>query len=451
MYRYFKIGMKALELAQELNIIYPSNEIYDSPAGFYNYGEIGLRMKNRIINLWRKIFVRRHNFIEIDTSLITPEIVLKASGHYDNFTDPMVRCMKTGNVYRADKIVEEAGKTWDPEKADELLKDLRSEYGGEFSKVEYVNLMFKTEIGYGRDQIGFLRPETAQGMFVDFPRFYKTYNRLPIAIAQVGKSFRNEISPRRGLIRLREFNQMEVEYFFDPNNPVFKNFEMYTNRKFRIKRRGKDNIEEMTVSDFLKEVMDNQIMAAFLAMEWEFYTELGLDQRKMWIRELEAHETPHYSKGNFDIEVMTEYGVIEIAGNAYRSNYDLSRHREYSKLSFPTPHVVESSLGLERLLYVILEQGFRNDHFEFNTKVRPYDFLFITLSGLDGHEEYLKLIDKYDVMYIDGKGEAIKKINRARKIGVNRVLIKDLIGYTFFDGIKNRRLTHLEDVFNIIA
>lgn len=442
--------MKALELAQELNIIYPSNEIYNSPAGFYNYGEAGLRMKNRIVNLWRKIFVRRHNFIEIDTSLITPEIVLKASGHYDNFTDPMVRCLKTGNVYRADKIVEEAGKVWDPARADELLKDLRSEYGGEFSKVEYVNLMFKTEIGYGKDQIGFLRPETAQGMFVDFPRFYKTYNRLPLAIAQVGKSFRNEISPRRGLIRLREFNQMEVEYFFDPTNPTFKNFEMYANRKFRIKRRGDNKIIEMSTPEFLEKVMDNQIMAAFLAMEWEFYTKLGLDPNKMWIRELEAHETPHYSKGNFDVEVLTEFGIVEIAGNAYRSNYDLSRHKQYSGATFPTPHVVEASLGLERLIYVILEQGFREDWFEFNHIVGPYDFLFITLPGLDGYEEYIRLIERYDVLYIEGKGEAIKKINRARRMGVNRVLIKDILGYTFFNGEKNKRLSQLEEVFNII-
>lgn len=440
--------MNTLELAQALNIIYPSNEIYNYPAGFYNYGEIGLRIKNRIIKLWRDIFVRRHNFLEIDTALITPEIVLKASGHYDNFTDPMVRCKKTGTPYRADKLIEAAGKVWDPAKANELLKDLRSEYGGEFTEVQYVNLMFETQIGYGGDQKAFLRPETAQGMFVDFARYYKVLNKLPIAIAQVGKSFRNEISPRRGLIRLREFNQMEVEYFFDPNNPIFKNFEMYENVEFNIKRRGRDRIEKINVNRFLNEVMNNKIMAAFLAMEWEFYKKLGLDENKMWIRELESNEVPHYSKGNFDVEVITDYGVIEIAGNAYRSNYDLSRHKEYSKGSFPTPHVIEASLGLERLFYVILEQSFRGDRFEFNKYTRPYDFLFITIGGVDGYQDYLKLIEKYDVLYLDQKGEAIKKIKRAKEIGVNQVLIKDLIGYTFYDGEKNHRINFV-DVFNI--
>lgn len=438
--------MNALEFAQSLNIIYPSNEIYSYPAGFYNYGDVGLRIKNRIINLWRNIFVRRHNFMEIDTALVTPEIVLKASGHYDNFTDPLVRCKKTGAVYRADKIVEAAGRTWDPKRAKELLSDLRSEHGGEFSDVTYVNLMFKTEIGYGGDQVGFLRPETAQGMFVDFPRLYKFHNRLPMAIAQVGKSFRNEISPRQGLIRLREFNQMEVEYFFDPKQPTFRNFEMYRDRSFRIKLSGDNKVREISVQEFLDSVMNNQIMAAFLAMEWEFYTKLGLDPKKMWIRQLDPNEVPHYSKGNFDVEVETEYGIVEIAGNAYRTDYDLSRHKEYSGKSFPTPHVVEASLGLERLFYVILEQSYKGDRFEFNEYTTPYDFLFITLGNLDGYSEYLKLIEKYEVLYVDGKGEAIKKIDRARAIGVNRVLIKDLIGYTFYNGKKNIRLKNLDEL-----
>lgn len=445
----FKNTMNALEFAQSHNIIYPSNEIYNYPAGFYNYGEVGLRIKNKIINLWRNIFVRRHNFMEIDTALITPEIVLKASGHYDNFTDPLVRCKKTGMVYRADKIVEAAGRVWDPNRANELLKDLRSEHGGEFSEVMYVNLMFRTEIGYNSDQIAFLRPETAQGMFVDFPRFYKYNSRLPMAIAQVGKSFRNEISPRQGLLRLREFNQMEVEYFFDPKNPSFKNFEIYAGREFNIRRRGSDRVERITVEKFMEEVMDNQIMAAFLAMEWEFYMKLGLDPNRMWIRELESSEVPHYSKGNFDVEVITDYGVVEIAGNAYRTDYDLSRHKQFSKGSFPTPHVVEASLGLERLFYVILEQSFRGDRFEFNRYTRPYDMLFITLGNVEGFADYQKLIERFDVLYMDWKGEAIKKIERARSIGVNNILIKDLIGYTYYDGSRNIRLRSLDDIFNI--
>jgi glycyl-tRNA synthetase len=426
--------MSALELAQQLNIIYPSNEIYNYPAGFYNYGPIGLRIKNKIIDLWRKHFIYKNNFIEIETTIVTPEIVLKASGHYESFTDPLVKCKSCGKIYRADKLAEAQNLPWN----NDVINHLRCECGEKFDKIENVNLMFKTGIGYDQDP-AYLRPETAQGIFVDYSRLA---NRIPIAIAQVGKSFRNEISPRQGLLRLREFYQMEIEYFFE--KPEFPGFDRYANKTFRLKI---DNqIKEYKAKEFL-EIMDNEIMAAFLAMEWEFYTKLGIKEDSMWIRMLNKDEVPHYSKGNFDVEVQTQYGIIEIAGNAYRTNYDLSRHKQYSGKNLKVVNVVEASLGLERLFYVILEQSYSKDRFNFPEPIKPYKAGLFSLTNED--LSWVNEMFDYELYYMDWKGEAIKKINKAMQYGIDKFIIKDLEGFTFYDG-KNRRMK-LEDIKLLMA
>ncbi|NPA22177.1 MAG: glycine--tRNA ligase [Candidatus Micrarchaeota archaeon] len=433
--------MNAVELAQSLNIFYPSNEIYGSIAGFYNLGPVGLKLKNRIVDLWRYMFVKAHNFVEIETALVTPEIVLKASGHYDSFTDPITQCKECGAVYRADKLIEEKGQKWVPEKAEELIAQERCPAcEGELTPPKEVNLMFETRIGYGGKNVAFLRPETAQGIFTDFPRLYKYYNKLPLAIAQVGKSFRNEISPRKGLTRAREFHQMEIEYFFQPNNPRFPHFERYKDKSFRLKQG--DQVFWITAQEFVEKVMDNEIMAAFLALEWEYYVALGLDPNKMWIRELEKDEVPHYSQGNYDVEVETQYGILEIAGNAYRTDYDLSRHKEFSKKKFPTPHVVEASLGIERLLYVMVEQAFKGDHFEFSPLAQPYDVALFGINAKIKPWEALRFLSSFDieVLFLDQKAPPIKKIEKAKEIGVKEFVIQDYLGYTLYDG-KNERLS----------
>ncbi len=441
--------MDAIELAQSLNIFYPSNEIYGSTSGFYNLGPVGLKIKNNIVNFWRYYFIKRHNFIEVETALVTPEIVLKASGHVDSFTDPLTICEECGSIYRADKLIEEKGGTWNPEKANELIENERCpSCGGKLSSPKNVNLMFETQIGYGGKNVAYLRPETAQGIFTDFPRLYKYYNKLPLAIGQVGKSFRNEISPRKGLTRVREFHQMEIEYFF--TQPKFPYFDWYREKKFRLKQG--DEIRWISAQEFVDTVMDNEIMAAFLAMEWEYYIKLGLNPEKMWIRELEKDEVPHYSKGNYDVEVETEVGVIEIAGNAYRTDYDLSQHKKYSKKKFPTPHVVEASLGVERLLYVILEQAFKDGKFEFSPLVRPYDVaLFGVNPKIKPWDAYHKLISYgIEVLYLEQKGSPAKKMEKAQEIGVNEFIIEDYKGFTYYDGSKNNRMTLDEIIDRII-
>ncbi|MEM4331355.1 MAG: glycine--tRNA ligase, partial [Candidatus Anstonellales archaeon] len=359
---------RVFEIALSRLIFYPSNEIYGSIAGFYEYGPIGVLIKRNIISLWRKLFIESENAYEIETAIVTPSIVLEASGHVSEFTDPVAECSKCGYKTRADKLAEEQidGFLWNGNINE--LKAVRKRLKcpkcmAEIKDIYTINLMFPTFIGYDGTK-AFLRPETAQGMFTSFPRFYKIAGKLPFAIAQVGKSFRNEISPRKGLIRLREFHQMEFEYFFNPSFDRHNAFNDIKHVSFNFKHRGEDRIVKENAQSLVEKGICSEIFAYYLAKQWLFFSNVGI--KDMWFRHLEKFETPHYSKGNIDLEVKTSYGIIEIAGNAYRTDYDLSKHMQYSKQDLTvveegkafTPHVFEMSIGLERTLFCILEHCF---------------------------------------------------------------------------------------------
>jgi glycyl-tRNA synthetase len=219
---------KVIELAKRRGIFWPSYEIYGGVGGLYDIGPIGTRIKNKIVQLWRKIFVEENSdfVVEIETPMITPKKVFEASGHLENFTDPIVECNKCHRVFRADHLVEEVLKiSAEGLKAEELTNLIREKNikcpvcGGDLGDVRYFNLLFSTNIGPYTGSTGFLRPETAQGMFTSFKRVYEsTREKLPLGIAQVGRVARNEISPRQGLIRMREFTIMEIEFFMDPED-----------------------------------------------------------------------------------------------------------------------------------------------------------------------------------------------------------------------------------------
>ncbi|MCL2510322.1 MAG: glycine--tRNA ligase, partial [Methanomassiliicoccaceae archaeon] len=206
-----------LSLCKRRGFIWPSFEIYGGVAGMFDYGPLGSNMRNNIVEVWRDIYRGREGFIEIDSETVNPREVFKASGHVDEFADLITYCTKCEAAFRADHLVKEFFDNADvlsPKQLDDAFVkfDVKCpECGGKLGPVEEFNLMFKTTIGPGSSRVGYLRPETAQGIFVNYLNLYR-YNRekLPLGVIQTGRGYRNEIAPRQGMIRMREFNMMEV-------------------------------------------------------------------------------------------------------------------------------------------------------------------------------------------------------------------------------------------------
>ncbi len=321
-------------------------------GGFYDYGPLGVGLKRNIINKWLKTFVVPYmDFtIEVETPIIMPRIVFEASGHLENFTDFLVTCSKCGRKYRADHLVEDELRKREvkikTEGLDERrLDELISQYGikcpncgGELGNVQRFNLLFQTTIGPYSSNLGFIRPETAQGMFIDFAKLYELSNRkLPLAVAQVGKVGRNEISPRQGLVRLREFSQMEIELFFDPLNSTCPYLDDVKDVKIRILpeddvAKGVSAPREVGVKEAVeKGYIVNEWMGFYMGLATVFLNELGVPLDKQLFLAKLPEERAHYARAVFDQVVLTErFGWLEVSGHAYRTDYDLSRHVKYS-------------------------------------------------------------------------------------------------------------------------
>lgn len=353
---------KIVDLAKRRGFFWPSYEIYGGVAGFYDLGPLGTMLKTNIVSLWREYFVLRHQdiVVEIETPVIAPEVVFRASGHLDHFTDPIVECLRCGRRYRADHLVEELtglkveGK--DIRELDDIIKErgLRCpQCGGDLSEVRVFNLLFRTTIGPYSSDVGYLRPEAAQGMFSAFKRVSVAMReRLPLGIAQIGRVARNEISPRQGMVRLREFTIMEVEFFHDPEgeDPPWDRF----SGKLRLlpaeaRLRGEERPIEIDVVEALEEgVVKNKWLGYWMCVAREFVRELGVEYDEMYFEEKLPHERAHYSAQTFDQLVrISRWGWIEVSGHAYRTDYDLRRHMEFSGQDmtvfkpFKEPRVVE--------------------------------------------------------------------------------------------------------------
>src|SRR6187431_206840 len=359
-----------MKLALERGFYFPSCEIYaDSHAGFWEYGPTGNNLKNNFIELWRRELLRRDDMIEIDGSQIMSRNVFVASGHLDNFTDPIIKCKNCGATFRADRYITEKTGKETPEllSASEIDKliieyDLKcASCNGPFHESSRFNMMFKVEIGPSREQ-AYLRPETCQTIFVDFPRLFKTMRgRLPLAVAQVGKSFRNEIAPRQSLLRLREFYQAEIEVFCNPNQlDDLPKFEEVQDTPLIINDGTK--IFKLTAIDAIKsKIIPNKLIAYYLSILSEFYEKTGIDMNQTRFRKLSDQEKAFYATIAFDFELKTSLGWLELVACNYRSNYDLSQHSKISKekmeLMDPVtnekvlPHVFELSLGIDRSIY----------------------------------------------------------------------------------------------------
>jgi len=433
-----------MKLALERGFYFPSSEIYaDAQAGFWEYGPSGVSLKNKLLELWRRELVRRDKMIEIDGSQIMSKSVFDASGHLASFADPIVRCKKCKSTHRADRIIVEVSQIEIPESAnlDEFDKTIVEKNikcpkcNGDFENAKKFNMMF--EVGIGPEgESAYLRPETCQSIFVDFPRIFKTMRgKLPLGIAQTGKSFRNEIAPRQSLLRLREFYQAEIEVFCNPAklNDLGK-FSEIKDTKIRIQI---DNeIKSMTCKEAVdSQIIPNEFVAYYLAILAEFYEKTGINMEKSRFRKLGDKEKAFYAEVAFDFEVETAVGWLELVACNYRADYDLNSHSDKSKEKFEVmdgdekvlPHVFELSMGIDRSMYTILEHSLREDKenermvLSLKPYLSPIHVGVLSLVKKDGlaektDEVYLSIKRKYDV-FLDHSGAIGRRYRRLDEVG----------------------------------
>lgn len=433
-----------MKLALERGFYFPSCEIYaDAQAGFWEYGPSGVSLKNKFLELWRRELIRRDGMMEIDGSQIMSKSVFEASGHLGNFADPIIKCTKCKSTFRADRTISEISKIEIPESADLVEFDNAISQNnikcpkckGDFEKTKKFNMMFKVGIGPEEEE-AYLRPETCQSIFVDFPRLFKTMRgKLPLGIAQVGKSFRNEISPRQSLLRLREFYQAEIEVFCNPTKlDEMDRFSEVQNTIIRIQT------ETDPVSMTCKEAVEskavpNKFVAYYLGILTEFYEKTGIDVTKSRFRKLGDKEKAFYAEVAFDFEVETTIGWLELVACNYRSDYDLSSHAKKSNEKFEVmdneekvlPHIFEISMGIDRSLYTILEHSLKDDKenervvLALKPYLSPVQVGVLSLIKKDGLKEktdeiYLQIKRKYDA-FLDHSGAIGRRYRRLDEIG----------------------------------
>ena len=346
---------KIVSLCKQRGIVFPGSEIYGGLANSWDYGPIGVELKNNIKKLWWKDFVQRQkNIVGLDSAVLTNPKVWEASGHLSNFSDPLVDCKNCKHRFRADHLLETslqkkeiALENLSLGQMDNLILEHRivCPHCGikeNFSQVRQFNLMFQTEQGVTSDTSDtiYLRPETAQGIFINFKNIATTSRqKLPFGIAQIGKSFRNEITPGNFIFRTREFEQMELEFFCDAKNSLqeFKNWQKFCEA---------------------------------------WLLKVGFQKELFRWREHSKDELSHYSKATSDLEFQFPFGWSELWGLAHRGNYDLNQHQEHSgKDLFYTedaekilPDCIEPSLGVDRLFLALLCNGYTEEKLETETR-----------------------------------------------------------------------------------
>lgn len=432
------------QIADQRGIYFPAAEIHSPLSGFLDFGHLGTVLRRRITELWRKEIVRKTDSLEIDGCVILPKKNFEASGHLKNFVDPLVQCEKCRKIYRADKLIEEAaGETvpeaMEPSEFNKLIekKAIRCpECKGKLAKVQKFNMMVGVSIGpLEAEKNAYLRPETCQNIFTAFLKIYKTARvSLPLGISQVGRSFRNEISPRQGLVRMREFTQMETEVFFNPKQiNAFPAFEKYKNFELRLKLVGKET-QPFTLEKALeKKIISGKLIGYYLAVMQEFFEKCGFESKDIRFRELEKEARAFYSKETWDFEIKTDIGWLEMVACNYRTDFDLSAHAKVSGVDLSVvedeeklvPHVFELSMGLDRIFYAILEKSLMEREgrpvLKFPRSLTPLDVVILPLVRKDGIDSKAKEI--HDVLKI--KFET--KYDEKQSIG-KRYVIYDQLG-----------------------
>lgn len=359
---------QVIELAKRRGFLWNSFELYGGTAGFYDYGPLGSTLKRRIEQIWRDTYVIQEGYMEIETPTIGIEEVFVASGHVGGFSDPLCECKNCAEAFRADHLVDKIVAVADALCNDELGRVIREnnvkcpECEGELGEPYEFNLMFKTDIGPGAGRQGYMRPETAQGMFVDFLRLARFYReKLPFGATQIGKSYRNEISPRQGVIRLREFTQAEAEIFIDPNEKGHPNFSRFADTAVNLysgEAQDKGAVEKMTLAEAVERgIIAHEFLAYQMGLTNHFLQRIGVAGDKLRFRQHMKDEMAHYAIDCWDAEIETDrFGWVEVVGIADRTDFDLKAHaavsktelsiyREYSEPKIVTRFVVKPNMG----------------------------------------------------------------------------------------------------------
>jgi glycyl-tRNA synthetase len=391
-----------VSLAKRRGFIYPGSDVYGGLSGTWDYGPLGVILKRNIMQLWWKLFVEdRDDMHGIDAAILMNQKVWKASGHVDTFTDPLVECSNCHGRFRADKI--------------DTSKCPTCGHEGTFGEARQFNMMFKTNVGPVDDEasISYLRPETAQGIFTNYKNVVDTfYPDLPFGLAQQGKAFRNEISPRDFIFRSREFEQMEIEYFVDPAK------------------------WEEAFEHWRQQV-------------WQWTQALGLPDEMVHELEVEEKDRAHYSKRTIDFEFDFPIGREELLGLAYRTDFDLSniaresgKNMEYTVKGTNTkfvPHVIEPSFGVERALMAVLASAYTEDEvggekrivLKLPAHLAPVKYAVSPLVRnkpelvAKAREVYAALKQKYGAVMWDDNGNIGKRYRRQDEIGTPYCVVVD--------------------------
>ena len=356
------------ELARRRGFFWNSYEIYGGVGGFVTYGPLGARLKLNIENKLRELFVTKTGILEMESSVVTPGKVFEASGHVDHFKEPMVECLKCNKRFRADHLLEEYAKISSAEaekmSLDEIAKAIKDnnivcpDCGGGFNPPQQFLTMFVTTIGPYAGATGYGRPEAAQGIFVEFNRLYAmAREKLPFGVIQIGHALRNEISPRQGLIRLREFTICDLEFFFDPEEPCCHLLKDVENEALPIllgetRLKGSEETANVTVREALdRKIVRSEWQAFFMALAKKLLVEIGVPAEKQRFIEKLPWEKAHYSSQSFDQEVYVErWGWTEVSGHAYRTDYDLSCHMQASGADLRVYKEYEEPVEAEQLV-----------------------------------------------------------------------------------------------------
>ncbi|MFH1592418.1 MAG: glycine--tRNA ligase [Candidatus Woesearchaeota archaeon] len=455
--------------------VYATSEIYGGIAGFFDYGPLGVELKNNIKKEWWKFHVlSREDLVGIDSAIVTHPKVWDASGHLNSFQDIMIECGNCHERYRADVLVEEKTKKradgFSAQKLGQLIKKhkIKCEKCGKdtLGKPAPFNLMFETYVGAKRDEEAkaYLRPETAQTIFTNFKLVQENARlKLPFGIAQIGKAFRNEISPRHFLFRSREFEQMEIEYFVHPSKlrecPYVKDISDYEILVYSADMQKNDfKPKKMKIKSALsKNVINNPWHAYWLFIEHNWFVSLGVNSDDLRIRQHLKDELSHYSTDTWDLEYNFPFGWKELLGVADRGDYDLQQHMKHSKKDLSlfddekkkrfVPHVIaEPSLGVDRAFLVFMYNAYNHDKKRENVvlklhpklapiKVAVFPLLSNKKELVEKAKEVFDLLKEEFNCFFDVGGSIGRRYFRGDEAGT-------LYGVTIdFDSLKKKEVT----------
>jgi glycyl-tRNA synthetase len=443
-------------IAVKRGFFWPTAEIYGGKAGFYSYGHLGKALKQKFESLWRQHFLANDNYYEIEGSAILPEPVFIASGHLENFNDPLVECQTCHFRFRADQFIEDAGIEAKDMTIDEMSKIISEKQlkcpkcgSWHLSSAKWFNMMFPITLGAsGIKDTAYLTPETAQASYLSFKReFEATRKKLPLGIAIIGKAFRNEISPRQSFFRLREFTQSELQIFFDPdeiNNVEDEEWKEVSKYKLILLPQKEKKSKEISCDEANKKLKIPKFYVCQMALVQKFYLDkLDIPKEKFRFRELSDQERAFYNKIHWDIELDLESlgGFREMGGIHYRTDHDLAGHEKQSKENLHIfyneksfiPHVIELSFGVDRDIGALLDifhgTGKEGSMFKFPKILAPYQAAILPLVNKEGidvlaKKVYERLKSEFNVIY-DYSGSIGRRYARQDEIGTPMCITVD--------------------------